>query len=1705
MAVSTIGKFLLNIPQGEFDEARKYFAAHPDEKKFSRKDSKLTYSYIKVKIVGDDKQAEEIIAVSHGEALGEGAYAKVMLCEDGSGNNLAVKIGGVGKKASDEAEITIGYAVGFIKGAMQRKLKESKLDRGIEISEKEYILMELKPGKELFQLIYSSKILMEHPGYLYSPEEVEPTRNPLSIVQRYILAIKLAQDLQELHNRRIVHGDPKPANWMGNIEGNRMMVARIDFGLSSQLAPEENKIESPKKPEGTPDRYIAPEVLQVANGLPAVYSFASDAYSLGKVFKYDLQLPHHLYDPLIQENPQDRMALPDMIRLLAKQLEALPESQLDSEAKKVLAEIHSGVQQSNESEGPEAKTSFIAQILSGYRDPREIVGVSRSAVYTTEDYTNLATIIYSVLPPASPSGLFDEMIKAYAELTHDDERAIFLHNAELFLKKLLDHDLRYRHLDLTHHGINHFISHLEAQHPSPQLVMMISSMKERLNAMILERAAIKRQNLSSEMIQPSEGELDIHQYIHVTLAESRSARDLERRQMMLGNADAFASDLYELQKRLIKNVNITDFYNKAWSEDKDKVLAIQNVTKYFNQMSYMVISDLLTATSGQHQLNVFSFYIQVLKSAIEKGDFQTAMAINAAFMNTSIYRLELEKDLSPDDQHALVQVRDLFSTSKSSKNLRDEFAKRRREGKPVLFPMNLLLGSVMLSYEGVPEKNKKTKKLNDVRLNLIGRELREKWIEPVSQFIDQSPHVDLQTNMQVNLEAALSEDENSVLSKLIKSKQGDKASFRGANQFSRVLQEIKILLKNDATWRDKTEEQILAKVLELLDNPETKIDNKIIENIRPQLNDAIAKLKQQYAIAKTRNLRKQEAPVQEVKAEIKHRDSAPPGLPSKRQGSAEIPLQGKKNVKAPRVPPRGPFYIPESTQESHLPGILRKGPTAEEWAIAKEYFRKNPSAVKLSRRSTEPLVSHSFLKVKNEKGQDVIYVLRLANETGKVKTLATGKKGKLRLAEDENGARFAVKVESYNRQKINESEISILKELNFYHGHARRVLNQVKTLGNEPDLTEKMYTVMPYVPGHDLFSGFLRPSLFSSLSERDKLEIGLQLVKKVKWLHAKGILHRDLKAQNTLVKRNARGGWDVFPFDWETAIKLGEDNESVVGRPLGTKGFQAPELKGEQWTYTAATDVYALGIILKIQLGIDLPEVDKMLSSDPMSRPTLRAMEETLSNKLSTALPSHYFDIKNKIINYIYLEPKERMRVLNHLASTLNLVSEETRQYYLLNLEVLQKMHEDIQTQFLPKHDSQKWIADFYSPLKSQIALLAVEKAIIDAQNVEEISQLLNQSGFGEYDEKVKNILLAIEEKAQAIKEEELFKLASIHYLNEVIDKFNYEPLSKQASEKLKILLKEKYTRKYDWDKKELPQTQEEKPTFWNRYNQSLKEAWQGSNFIAKPLAPFRALAQAFKKEPVVEKKTPPKRKKAAREWVATEKALLEELNIKSTPEAYRNVHQKAQEEAPVDDTPIEENSAYTVQAPSKRPPLAGIPTKTHHLKPTPIMSVHQEHRVFAKELIDFFNHGTHEEKVSRKNKFGVNVIKQDATGSDESLKLIFSAQEASKTNTVYVIPSQDQGVSFAVDRKVKENPIELERVIMQVCALAVATAKPGADFTINEKEEGKKQQIREALYAAVKSLEKENPELAKSLKIEGRLALRKLPPPRPPRTGMIG
>jgi eukaryotic-like serine/threonine-protein kinase len=116
------------------------------------------------------------------------------------------------------------------------------------------------------------------------------------------------------------------------------------------------------------------------------------------------------------------------------------------------------------------------------------------------------------------------------------------------------------------------------------------------------------------------------------------------------------------------------------------------------------------------------------------------------------------------------------------------------------------------------------------------------------------------------------------------------------------------------------------------------------------------------------------------------------------------------------------------------------------------------------------------------------------------------------------------------------------------------------------------YIVMEYVPGH---------TVSDELKTHDRLEparvvdLALQVCGGLEAAHASGLVHRDVKPQNLLLRPDGT----VKITDFGIARAAEATNLTLIGSVLGTAAYLSPEQSAGE-PVTAAADIYSLGVVL---------------------------------------------------------------------------------------------------------------------------------------------------------------------------------------------------------------------------------------------------------------------------------------------------------------------------------------------------------------------------------------------------------------------------------------------------------------------------------------------------------------------------------------------
>lgn len=136
----------------------------------------------------------------------------------------------------------------------------------------------------------------------------------------------------------------------------------------------------------------------------------------------------------------------------------------------------------------------------------------------------------------------------------------------------------------------------------------------------------------------------------------------------------------------------------------------------------------------------------------------------------------------------------------------------------------------------------------------------------------------------------------------------------------------------------------------------------------------------------------------------------------------------------------------------------------------------------------------------------------------------------------------------------------------------------VCTIHDIQDHDGQMFIVMEYVEGQTL------RARIGNLSLKQVTEFGAQIADGLAAAHEKGIVHRDIKSENIMVRKDGI----VLIMDFGLAKLHGVSRLTKEGSTLGTAGYMAPEqVQGQDVDHRA--DIFSLGIVLYEMLTGELP------------------------------------------------------------------------------------------------------------------------------------------------------------------------------------------------------------------------------------------------------------------------------------------------------------------------------------------------------------------------------------------------------------------------------------------------------------------------------------------------------------------------------------
>ncbi|KAK6893635.1 Fatty acyl-CoA synthetase and RNA processing-associated kinase 1 [Candida tropicalis] len=199
-------------------------------------------------------------------------------------------------------------------------------------------------------------------------------------------------------------------------------------------------------------------------------------------------------------------------------------------------------------------------------------------------------------------------------------------------------------------------------------------------------------------------------------------------------------------------------------------------------------------------------------------------------------------------------------------------------------------------------------------------------------------------------------------------------------------------------------------------------------------------------------------------------------------------------------------------------------------------------------------------------------------------TLGEGEFGKVKLGWRKDGkhpSQVAIKlIKRSSIMKDSDSEIKIHREIN-----SLKLLNHPNIVNLVEVMKSGKYIgiVLEYASGGELFDYILQHKY---LKENVAKKLFAQLVSGVDYMHAKGLIHRDLKLENLLLDKHK----NVIISDFGFVNSYNRDKNDLMKTSCGSPCYAAPELVLSQTAYEGRkVDIWSLGVILYAMLSGYLP------------------------------------------------------------------------------------------------------------------------------------------------------------------------------------------------------------------------------------------------------------------------------------------------------------------------------------------------------------------------------------------------------------------------------------------------------------------------------------------------------------------------------------
>lgn len=175
---------------------------------------------------------------------------------------------------------------------------------------------------------------------------------------------------------------------------------------------------------------------------------------------------------------------------------------------------------------------------------------------------------------------------------------------------------------------------------------------------------------------------------------------------------------------------------------------------------------------------------------------------------------------------------------------------------------------------------------------------------------------------------------------------------------------------------------------------------------------------------------------------------------------------------------------------------------------------------------------------------------------------------------------------------------------------------------------ELPYVVMDFIEGGDLRSLLKKKG---SLDVTTVIRLGLQMMQAFQAIHEHGIIHRDIKPENIMFRQLPSDELHFLLTDFGIA-KLREQSNTVTGTSLMTYEYGSPEQFLDPRSVSAATDYYAIGIVLYECLAGRVPFVLGEDGVYPFTQKVIHSSPPDLKLPSGEFIPSQLVTLVNGLL-----------------------------------------------------------------------------------------------------------------------------------------------------------------------------------------------------------------------------------------------------------------------------------------------------------------------------------------------------------------------------------------------------------------------------------------------------------------------------------------